>query len=72
MARVNNWSVEKKDSIEFKLIEMWKNMGMDIPENYEDIVQFCYEDVCETAHPMNWNDSDVTIAFRRWIEAQSS
>lgn len=67
-----NWTVEKKDAIEEILIRMWKNMGMDIPDNFEVIVQYCYEDVCETADPKNWHSGDVAIAFRRWIEAQGN
>jgi hypothetical protein len=63
-------NLEKKDSIEKMLINMWSTLGMDIPVNFEDIVQFCFEDVCETADPIEWHSGDVTIAFRRWIEAQ--
>jgi hypothetical protein len=61
---------EKKDEIERILIDKWKQIGMDIPANYEDIVQDCYEDVHDTADPVDWNDGDVAIAFRRWIEKQ--
>jgi hypothetical protein len=68
---MKNWTVEKKDEIERILINMWAKIGMDIPTNFEDIVQDCYEDVCETADEKNWNDSDVVIAFRRWIEKQT-
>lgn len=65
-----NWSVEKKDLVERSLIDMWSRIGMGIPNNYEDIVQYVYEDVCETADPVLYNDSDVVIGFRRWIESQ--
>ena len=68
---MENWTVEKKDCIESILIDMWASIGMDIPDNYEDIVQDCYEDVCETADPIDWSNGDVAIAFRRWIENQS-
>lgn len=68
---VDAYSVNKKDEIERILIDMWAKMGMDTPENFEDIVQECYEDVCETADPVNWSDGDVAIAFRRWIEKKS-
>lgn len=61
---------KKKDEIERILINKWASIGMDIPENYEDIVQDCYEDVCDTADPVNWNDGDVAISFRRWVEKQ--
>jgi isopropylmalate/homocitrate/citramalate synthase len=68
--KLENWTVEKKDEIERILINMWASLGMDTPSNYEDIVQYCYEDVCETADPIEWHDGDVAIAFRRWIESK--
>jgi hypothetical protein len=68
---MENWTVEKKREIERILIDMWTKIGMDRPENFEDIAQDCYEDVCETADPIDWSDGDVSIAFRRWIEKQS-
>jgi hypothetical protein len=49
---------------------MWASLGMDIPSNYENIVQDCYEDVCTVADPENWHSGDVAIAFRRWIESK--
>jgi hypothetical protein len=70
MGKVKQWSVEKKDQIEKMLISMWASLGMDIPSNFEDIVQYCYEDVCETADPVKWHSGDIAIAFRRWIEDQ--
>ena len=69
---MSNWTTEKKDEIERVLISKWKQIGMDIPDNFEEIVQYCYEDVCETADPETWHDGDVAIAFRRWIENQST
>lgn len=69
--RFRQWSVQKKDEIETMLIELWARIPIDIPNNYEDIVQDCYEDVCITADPMNWHSGDVAIAFRRWIESQT-
>lgn len=71
MGKVKQWSVEKKDQIERILIRLWSEMGMDVPANFEAIVQYVYEDVCETADPVNWSDGDVTIGFRRWIEEQN-
>lgn len=60
-----------KDDIESIFINLIARMGMDIPENYEDIVQDIYEDVLETADPINWGVSDVVIGFRRWIESKT-
>ncbi len=60
----------RKDDIEYVFIELITRMKMDIPENYEDIVQYIYEDVLETADPINWSVGDVVIGFRRWIESK--
>jgi hypothetical protein len=68
---IMNWTVEKKDEIETILIDMFDRIGIQTPSNYEDIVQFCYEDVCETADPIDWNNDDVLIAFKRFIECES-
>jgi hypothetical protein len=64
-------ATEKKDAIEKMLINLWTKIGIDIPSNFEDIVQFCFEDVNDTADETNWHDGDVAIAFRRWIEDQA-
>lgn len=66
---MKNWTTEKKDEIERQFINLLSKINMDIPENYEDIVQFIYEDICETADPENWSEGDIVIGFRRWIES---
>jgi len=66
---MKNWTTEKKDEIERRFINLLTKIGMNIPDNFEDIVQYIYEDVCETADE-NWNDSDIVIGFRRWIESK--
>ena len=58
----------RKGDIEYVFITLIARMGMEIPENYKDIVQYIYEDVLETADPINWSVDDVVIGFRRWIE----
>lgn len=60
-----------KDDIERIFINLIARMGMDIPENYEDIVQYIYEDVLETADSVNWSIDDIVIGFRRWIESKT-
>lgn len=54
--------------VENKLIDIYKSIGIDRPENHEDILEFVVNDVIESADPENWNSNDVAIAFRRWIE----
>ena len=58
----------KKKEIELLLLKVLMRIGIDKPSNFDDIVEFCYNDVCETADPNFWNDDDVNIAFRRFIE----
>ena len=62
-------NTKKKDEVERMLIDMWKQIGMDIPSNHEDITQFVFEDVCDTADADDWHTGDVAIGFRRWIES---
>lgn len=59
-----------EDEIKCILINMWSQIGIDIPSNYRDIVQYCCEDVMYSADLSEWNSGDVAIAFRRWIEEQ--
>jgi hypothetical protein len=60
----------KKSEVDSILIDTFDRIGCQTPSNYDDILQFVFDDVCETADPVNWNNDDVAIAFRRWIEAQ--
>jgi len=63
---------EKLSEIELSVIELWSVVGIDRPSNHDEIVQFIFEDVNETADPIHWNSADVSIAFRRWIESKMS
>lgn len=58
-----------KDDIERIFINLIARMEMEIPENYEDIVQYIYEYVLET-DSINWS-VDVVIGFREWIESKT-
>lgn len=60
-----------KDLVEEYLEEIYRAIGIDIPEKHEDITQFCYEDVMAAADPDNWHKGGVQIAFRRFIEAKN-
>lgn len=54
--------------VEAHLYDIYKAIGIDRPENHEDILDFVTNDVIETADPENWHSGDVAIAFRRWVE----
>ena len=61
-----------KKQIEDELIHMFiYKLCMEIPNNIDEITKFVEEDVKETADEQNWTSEDVSIAFRRWVEAQT-
>lgn len=64
--------MNKKEEITSLLIDIFDRIVINTPSNFDDILEFVYEDVCETADPEKWHDGDVAIAFRRWIEAQTN
>jgi len=64
-------------SIEYNLLELYKNIGIDRPENHDKILEFVEQDVKETADhwidtdgQVMWYYGDVAIAFRRFIESK--
>ena len=59
----------KKD-VEYVLYEIYSNIGIDKPDNHEEILDFIANDVKECADE-NFNDSDVAIGFRRFLESKS-
>lgn len=61
----------KRKQIGYHLDVIWSKIGIDKPSNHEDIHNFIYEDVCDSADTDNWTTEDVGIALRRWIESKS-
>jgi hypothetical protein len=59
---------DKKKEIEFNLLDLFMRMNMDKPSNFDTILEYVYEDVCESADEINWSVGDVVIGLRRWIE----
>jgi hypothetical protein len=54
-----------------RLVALFMTMSMDKPENFEQIVDFVYEDVKKCADK-DWSDGDVVIGFRRFIESKNN
>lgn len=44
-------------------------IGIDKPENHDDIVDFIVDDIKATADPEEWHSGDISIAFRRFLES---
>jgi len=67
----NRKEAKKKMDITGFLIDIFDRINIDTPNNFDEILEFVYNDVCETADKKNWHDGDVAIAFRRWIESNT-
>jgi hypothetical protein len=61
---------QMKADIEVMIFDIYHHIGIDKPENHEEIVNFVTDDVIETADPENWHSGDVAIGFRRWMESK--
>jgi len=61
---------KKKKEIISDVIDIFDRIGIDTPQNFDEISDFIYIDVCESADPINWHSGDVAIAFRRWIQSK--
>jgi hypothetical protein len=59
-----------KKTIETMLFMIYREIGIDNPENHIEILEFCYLDVKECADIDHWHDGDVSIAFRRYLESK--
>jgi len=57
-----------EDEVAAILLKSFQTIGMDKPFNFGNILEFVCSDISETADTENWNDSDVLIGFRRWVE----
>lgn len=60
--------MNKKEEIRILLIDNFDRLNMNIPSNFDTILDFIYNDVEESADKENWNDSDVVIGLRRFLE----
>lgn len=58
----------KKQEITEMLIDIFDRINIQTPNNFDDILEYVYNDVDECADKENWHSGDVAIAFRRWIE----
>ena len=58
--------------IELALADIFKNMGLYKPSNFDDILEYVANYIGEMPHAKHWCSHDVAIAFKSWIEAQSN
>ena len=55
----------KKDGIETRFIDLITKIGMEIPDNFEDIVQSIHEEFLDKDVV---SDSDIAEGFKHWCE----
>jgi hypothetical protein len=60
-----------RQEIEHFVQDIILRIGIDRPSNMDVIVDFCMQDVIDTADKDNWHSGDVLIAFRRFLESKS-
>jgi len=60
-----------KKEVRKEVCGIFTKIGLDLPNNIDDIVKYCISDVEDTADQSDWSDSDVHIAFRRWCEGEN-
>ena len=66
-----NAALRKKQEIAGMLIDIFNRITIDVPDNFDEILNFVVDDVDETADKIHWHDGDVAIAFRRYIESKN-
>lgn len=67
----NEINAKKWDEIDLILIGIFYKIGMDLPSNFDKIVEFIYWNVYYPGDWDNWHEGEVVIGFRRWIEKES-
>ena len=65
-------TVDEIKWIDFVLRGLYLNNSFDVPSNHEQILEFVINDIKETADPVDWNNEDIRIAFRRFIESKAN
>ena len=72
----NNLSMDKNSSafVEEHLLELWRRLNLDMPNNWDDILNFVIEDVASASGYSidgDFHSGDIEIPFRRFIESRS-
>jgi hypothetical protein len=60
------------DAARYALDTVIQSIGINKPENYDQIISFMVNDMKETADPDNFTSEDAAIAFRRFLESKSN
>jgi hypothetical protein len=61
----------KKGEITSMLIDIFDKIGIQTPGNFDQILEYVFEDVCLRADQKEWSDRDVAFSFKLWIESNS-
>jgi len=47
-----------------------KRIGIQIPTNFDEIVEYVHMDMLHNRKKRRWDKTDVILGFRRWIESK--
>lgn len=57
-----------KKQVESFIALMCVSVSIDTPRNFDKIVEYICDDVKDSTSMSEWNDGDIAIAFRRYLE----
>ena len=66
-----NVALRKKQEIADMLIDIFDRILIEVPNNFDEILNFVVDDVNERADKIHWNDGDVAFSFKKYIESKN-
>ena len=66
----NKLPTKEIDNLEFNLRWIYGAIGIDVPENHDEILSFVIADIEDTVGE-SYSTEDIRIAFRRFLETKT-
>jgi hypothetical protein len=66
----NKLPTKEINNLEFNLRWIYGAIGIDVPENHDEILNFVIADIEDTADE-SYTSEDIRIAFRRFLETKT-
>ena len=66
----NKLPTKEIDNLEFNLRWIYGAIGIDVPDNHDEILSFVIADIEDTVGE-SYSTEDIRIAFRRFLETKT-
>jgi hypothetical protein len=66
----NKFPTKEIDNLEFQLRWIYGAIGIDVPDNHDEILQFVIKDLEDCADD-DYTSEDIRIAFRRFLQTKT-